>query len=427
MKQVLSKLFAGISLFLAVFSFISCNFNFDSNPQSSGNSIVVNLGANVREVYTKEDAGLYTLSLYSADAVYFAEDSKVGFKPVLSGAPYKSVETSGESVEINGIAEGDYFLYAEVWTDSSKKRKIATGYSLSGFYEPPENADEMKNRTIFAVSNISQTHVRVSINDIFENVETIGGSGGNGGNVIIETEIPSVFNSSNLEKISDYINNKLSEGAPEITLKFEGELSVDSINSALPYGVENAYCIFDLSEATLIPSNNNLSVAFFYESPFEIIYSDSVVDGTDLLYYGNTEPSRANSNLKKVTALGCTTLDAGAFRNCTSLESVNIPNVTDIPEYAFSGCNSLGEINLSNVKTIGKSAFSMEGSGGNLTSINLSSCTSIGANAFQYCCSENMLTVTDDNNSKKWNSTIDLTTNAEVLRQGNSSAYTRTL
>lgn len=420
MKQVLSKLFAGISLFLAVFSFVSCNFNFDSNPQSSGNSIVVNLGANVREVYTKEDAGLYTLSLYSADAVYFAEDSKVGFKPVLSGAPYKSVETSGESVEINGIAEGDYFLYAEVWTDSSKKIKIATGYSLSGFYEPPENADVMKNFAIFNVSNISQTHVRVSINDIFEK---------GGGNVIIETEIPSVFNSSNLEKISDYINSKLSEGAPEITLKFEGELSVDGINSALPYGVENAYCIFDLSEATLIPSNDNLSVAFFYESPFEIIYSDSVVDGTDLLYYGNKEPSQANSNLKKVTALGCTTLDAGAFRNCTSLESVNIPNVTDIPEYAFSGCNSLSEINLSNVKTIGKSAFSMEGSGGNLTSINLSSCTSIGANAFQYCCSENMLTVTDDNNSKKWNTTIDLTTssNAEVLRQGNSSAYTRTL
>ena len=76
-----------------------------------------------------------------------------------------------------------------------------------------------------------------------------------------------------------------------------------------------------------------------------------------------------------------------AFRDCSSLTSVNIPsNVTEIGEDAFYYCSSLTSVNIpSSVTSIGMNAFYKCSS---LTSINIpSSVTEIGEYAFQQCSS----------------------------------------
>lgn len=58
----------------------------------------------------------------------------------------------------------------------------------------------------------------------------------------------------------------------------------------------------------------------------------------------------------KVTSVGIV-----AFRYCTSLKSVNIPNsVTEIGEFAFNDCTSLKSVEIpSSVKSIGENAFNL--------------------------------------------------------------------
>ena len=82
-----------------------------------------------------------------------------------------------------------------------------------------------------------------------------------------------------------------------------------------------------------------------------------------------------------------TSISRGAFSGCTSLTSIEIPNgITSIGEYAFSGCKSLTSIEIpSRVTSIDFGAFSGCTS---LTSIEIpSSVTSIGDTAFFNCTS----------------------------------------
>ena len=80
-----------------------------------------------------------------------------------------------------------------------------------------------------------------------------------------------------------------------------------------------------------------------------------------------------------------TSIGQRAFRDCTGLTSVEIPNnVTSIGDYAFNNCSGLTSVEIGNgVTSIGDNAFN-ECTG--LTSIEIpNSVTSIGDEAF-YCC-----------------------------------------
>ncbi len=85
------------------------------------------------------------------------------------------------------------------------------------------------------------------------------------------------------------------------------------------------------------------------------------------------------------TTYSVTSIGGGAFRDCSGLTSVTIPNsVTSIGEYAFRGCSGLTSVTIpSSVTSIGTSAF--ERCSG-LTSVTIpNSVTSIGDYAFSGC------------------------------------------
>ena len=102
--------------------------------------------------------------------------------------------------------------------------------------------------------------------------------------------------------------------------------------------------------------------------------------------YSNLKSS-LNDSLTEVTAEmldGITKIRSYAFRDCTSLTSVTIPNsVTSIGDSAFRNCSSLTSITIpNNVTSIRDSAFSQCTS---LTSVTIpNSVTSIGNEAFRY-------------------------------------------
>ena len=82
-----------------------------------------------------------------------------------------------------------------------------------------------------------------------------------------------------------------------------------------------------------------------------------------------------------------TTIGMRAFRNCTSLTSITIPNsVTKIGNWAFMNCNSLTSVNIpDSITTIGNSAFDLCTS---LTSVTIpDSVISIENYAFYECTS----------------------------------------
>ena len=73
---------------------------------------------------------------------------------------------------------------------------------------------------------------------------------------------------------------------------------------------------------------------------------------------------------------------ANTFSNCTSLQSVSLPNVTIAGAGILSGCTSLQSVNLSSVTSIESEMFS---GFVNLQTVNLASAISIGDRAFANC------------------------------------------
>lgn len=116
----------------------------------------------------------------------------------------------------------------------------------------------------------------------------------------------------------------------------------------------------------------------FVELPFEseYIYANE--------YAGNLDIAEVPSE-KASTAIR---VGASAFKGCTSLLDISLPEADSIGHYAFSGCTAVSTISIPKVKFIGNSAFyNCVG----LTSVDLPEVEALGANAFYNCTNLSVL------------------------------------
>lgn len=81
----------------------------------------------------------------------------------------------------------------------------------------------------------------------------------------------------------------------------------------------------------------------------------------------------------KSASLGA--LTQGMFKDCSSLASVTLSNVTIIPDYTFQNCSALNKLDLANIISIGASAFENTG----FETVKTETAQSIGQNAFTKC------------------------------------------
>ena len=165
-------------------------------------------------------------------------------------------------------------------------------------------------------------------------------------------------------------------------------------------------------DLTLMLTSGSMTFkSVYYET---ISTPGTVVEIPEKVYVGSTE-------------LTVTSIGNYAFKGCSGLASITIPNsVTSIGNYAFSGCSGLTSVTIPNsVTSIGNGAFSICGG---LTSIEIpNSVTSIGKYAFQNCSSltsieiPNSVTSIGDNAFSDCSSLTSVTIGNSVTTIGGSS------
>lgn len=144
---------------------------------------------------------------------------------------------------------------------------------------------------------------------------------------------------------------------------------------------------------TSLPVEDNIRYADTYavEAVDKTLSTYTIKNGTRFI---GSSAFRDCSSLASINIPnGVTTIGERAFDHCSSLTSINIPNgVTSIGYSVFHGCSGLTSITIPNsVTSIGHSAFY---GCTNLTSVTIpNSVTSIDTYAFQYCRSLTSVTV----------------------------------
>ena len=151
----------------------------------------------------------------------------------------------------------------------------------------------------------------------------------------------------------------------------------------------------------LLMTSGSITIKSVYYQ--DLSFSETVVVIPEKVYVGSTELTvtsignrafKSCSNMESVTIPeGVTSIGESAFYGCSSLTSVTIPEgVTSIGESAFAGCTSLTSVTIpEGVTSIGMNAFALcKG----LTSVTIpSSVASIGVHSFYGCSGLTSVTI----------------------------------
>ena len=89
-----------------------------------------------------------------------------------------------------------------------------------------------------------------------------------------------------------------------------------------------------------------------------------------------------NTTIQTVNLPYATSVGSYAFYNCSSLSQVNLPVCTYISNFAFHYCSSLSQVDLPMCSYIGHAVFY---SNNQLTQVNLPECVSLSTSAFAEC------------------------------------------
>ena len=172
-----------------------------------------------------------------------------------------------------------------------------------------------------------------------------------------------------------------------------GLASITIPNSVTSIGDSAFYNCSNLTSMTLPFIGSSKTASNGYDQVFGYIfgyatteYSSDSVSGATYQYYDNSKYYHyyIPSSIESITITGGN-ISSYAFRGCSGLTSVTIPNsVTSIGSSAFRGCSGLTSVTIPNsVTSIGSYVFS---SCSGLTSVTISdSVTSIGDYAFWGC------------------------------------------
>lgn len=93
----------------------------------------------------------------------------------------------------------------------------------------------------------------------------------------------------------------------------------------------------------------------------------------------DTLTQRLNSTLTSYSYSGTDPIYRDQFRDCKSVTSISMDNVTAIPEYAFAGCDVLASISFNSAISIGNYAFGWDSA---LGIAHFPAVTSVGSYAF---------------------------------------------